>query len=58
MVRKPKRKRTPRVRRTHMIVFYVISILVVISMAIGLALSVSNRNAPEPSSLLPLIYLL
>jgi len=59
MVRKPRRKRPVQpARRTHMIIFYVISVLVIISMAIGLALSVSNRAAPQPSSLIPLAYLL
>ena len=57
MVRRPKRRKpvTPP-RRTQAIIFYIISILVVLSMAAALAISVGSRSAPTPtpSALLPL----
>jgi len=54
MVRKPKRKKQkspPRSKR--MIVLYIISVLVVLSMALGLVLSVASpgRSAPLPVSM-------
>ncbi|MHB0877316.1 MAG: hypothetical protein ACYC5O_14865 [Anaerolineae bacterium] len=63
MVRKPKRrKQTGSHRRWQMTVLYVISILVVLSMAIGLALSVSNSGSPalppESAALMTLLLLI
>lgn len=57
MVRKPKRsKQKPSGISKRAIVFYVISILVIISMAVGLVISalVPSRPAPLPTALCPL----
>ena len=55
MVRKPKRKRPAASgRRTQAIVITIISVLVVLSMALGLALSVSQRSAPSGPTATPL----
>ncbi|NPV09944.1 MAG: hypothetical protein HPY83_18525 [Anaerolineae bacterium] len=57
MVRKPKRsKQKPSGISKRAIIFYVISILVIISMAVGLVISVlvPSRPAPFPMALFSL----
>lgn len=59
MVRKPKRRKTTHVdkkRSTQTTIFYVISVLVILSMAVGLVISILARSAspalPPSSALL------
>ncbi|MGI6209034.1 MAG: hypothetical protein ACOYEW_12595 [Anaerolineae bacterium] len=57
MVRKPKRsKQKPSGPSKRAIIFYVISILVIISMAVGLVISVlvPSGAVPPPTALFPL----
>ncbi len=61
MVRKPKRSKTPRASTglsKRAIIFYTISILVILSMALGLVLSTlaPSASAPPPATFgLPLL---
>lgn len=49
MVRRPRRrKQTAAPRSKRMIILYIISILVVLSMAVGLALSMASRGSSAP----------
>jgi len=63
MVRKPKRnkqQKSARVSKRTTTIFYIISILVVISMALGLALSVLSPKGsalPPSTILLPLLVI-